>query len=144
MKNLEPLLSGCLLLNLACSHVHITERFSTQIVQRKGSVAHHRHPAAIGFGLPTCPLFSTPDEVFAGNCTAIDQTSASARNGTYAPFENLLVARTLASPGCFLHLYCRRFRTSCVHYCGNRFARLAPQGPWLACLFGCREAALSY
>jgi hypothetical protein len=27
--------------------------FSTQIVRRKGSVARHRHPAAIGFGLPS-------------------------------------------------------------------------------------------
>ena len=27
--------------------------FSTQIVWRKGSVARHRHPAAIGFGLPS-------------------------------------------------------------------------------------------
>jgi len=93
--------------------------FSTQIVQRKGSVARNRRPAAIGFGLPTRPLFSTPDEVFSGNHTARGRILA--RIGTNVSYGNLLAAHTVASPSCFLCLYCRRFRTSCVHCFGDRF-----------------------
>jgi len=39
------------------SHVHITERVLYTEVQRKGSVAYHRDPAAMGFDLPIRPLF---------------------------------------------------------------------------------------
>ena len=39
------------------SHVHIKERIFYTEVQRKGSVANHRDPAAIGFDLPIRPLF---------------------------------------------------------------------------------------
>jgi len=48
VTNLESLL----LLAEKSSHVHITERVLYTEVQRKGSVAYHRDPAAIGFDLP--------------------------------------------------------------------------------------------
>ena len=50
----ERFLTEQLLLRLAetSSHVHITERVLYTEVQRKGSVAYHRDPAAIGFDLP--------------------------------------------------------------------------------------------
>ena len=49
VTNLESLL---LRLAEKSSHVHITERVLYTEVQRKGSVAYHRDPAAIGFDLP--------------------------------------------------------------------------------------------
>jgi len=49
VTNLESLL---LRLVEKSSHVHITERVLYTEVQRKGSVAYHRDPAAIGFDLP--------------------------------------------------------------------------------------------
>ena len=54
VTNLESLL---LRLAEKFSHVHITERVLYTEVQRKGSVAYHRDPAAIGFDLPIGPLF---------------------------------------------------------------------------------------
>jgi len=49
VTNLESLL---LCLAEKSSHVHITERVLHTEVQRTGSVAYHRDPAAIGFDLP--------------------------------------------------------------------------------------------
>jgi len=49
VTNLESLL---LRLAEKSSHVQITERVLYTEVQRKGSVAYHRHPAAIGFHVP--------------------------------------------------------------------------------------------
>ena len=49
VTNLESLL---LRLAEKSSHVYITERVLYTKVQRKGSVAYHRDPAAIGFDLP--------------------------------------------------------------------------------------------
>ena len=67
----------------------------------------------IGFGLPTRPLFSTPDEVFGGNTHFYRPNTA--RICTSGSYGTLLAAHTVASPGCFLCLYCRRSRTLCGH-----------------------------
>ena len=93
--------------------------FSTQIVQRKGSVARHRHPAAIGFGLPIRPLLLIPDEVFTGDHTVKVRTLA--RSGTSDADGILLAARNAASPGYFRYPYRRRFRTTYVRCFGDRF-----------------------
>jgi len=66
----------------------------------------------IGFGIPTRPLFSTPDEVFVGNTHFCRPNTRICTSGSYG---TLLAAHTVASPGCFLCLYCRRSRTLCVH-----------------------------
>ena len=49
VTNLESLL---LRLAEKSSHVHVTQRVLYTEVQRKGSVAYHQDPAAIGFDLP--------------------------------------------------------------------------------------------
>jgi len=54
VTNLESLL---LRLAEKSSHVHITERVLHTEVQRMGSFAYHRDPAAIGFDLPIRPIF---------------------------------------------------------------------------------------
>ena len=84
--------------------------FSTQIVRRKGSVARHRHPAAVGFGLPIRPLLLIPDEVFTGDHTV--EVQSLARSGTSDTDGILLAVRNAASPGYFLYPYRRRFRTT--------------------------------
>ena len=86
--------------------------FSTQIVRRKGSVARHRHPAAIGFGLPIRPLLLIPDEVFTGDHTV--KVRPFARSDTSDADGILLAARNVASPGYFRYPYRRRFRTTDV------------------------------
>jgi len=59
VTNLESLL---LRLAEKSSHVHITERVLYTEVQRKGSVAYHRDPAAVRFDLPFHPLFGHPTQ----------------------------------------------------------------------------------
>jgi len=100
------------------SHVHITERVLYTEVQRKGSVAYHRDPAAIGFDLPIRSLFLTPDAVLATNWAVKDQTFAN--NGIDDLSESLLVAHAWKGPGCFRCLYRHRFRRLCAHCLGGR------------------------
>jgi len=99
--------------------------FSTPVVRRKGSVARHRYPAAIGFGLPIRPLLLIPDEVFTGDHTVKVRTLA--RSGTSDADGILLAARNAASPGYCRYPYRRRFRTTlCVALVT---ALTAPQRP---------------
>ena len=100
------------------SHVHITERVLYTEVQRKGSVAYHRDPAAIGFDLPIRSLFLTPDAVLATNWAVKDQTFAN--NGIDDLSESLLVAHAWKGPGCFRCLSRHRFRRLCAHCLGGR------------------------
>ena len=92
----------------------------------------------IGFGQPTRPLFSTPDEVFAGNHIFLQAEYLR---------ESVQVIRTEASgqltPWQVLVAFC-----VCTVVAFERLALLtalmAPQRPWHARSFCCREAALPH
>ena len=80
-------------------------------MRRKGSVARHRHPADIGFGLPIQPLLLIPDEVFTGDHTVKVRTLA--RSSTSDTDGIFLAARNAASPGYFRYPYRCRFLIGC-------------------------------
>ena len=125
--NLEFLLLERLLLHL-CESARARRRKGCLpiLCGEKGSVARHRHHAAIGFGIPIRPLLLIPDEVFTGDHTVKVRTLA--RSDTSDADGILLASRNVASPGYFRYPYRRRFRTTYVRCFGDCLT--APRRPW--------------